>query len=333
MNNPGVSPMIHVEGLTKTYQVPVRTQGVAAAFKALFKRETVAVEAVRDVSFHIRPGEIVGYIGPNGAGKSTTIKIMSGILVPDAGTCQILGRTPWKDRVAHVRDIGVVFGQRSQLWWDVPVQDSFDMLRDIYRIPQDQYRKTADRLTDILELGGFLKTPVRSLSLGQRMRCEMAASLLHSPKLLFLDEPTIGLDAVSKLAVRQFIRERNREAGTTVVLTTHDMNDIEALTSRILLIGKGQILYDGGLDALRGKYDTIRTVTVDHREDQIPPEWPDVDRQIISAGRVRYRVDITGMQVSQVLGRLSETLELRDVTIDAQPVEELIVRLYKEHRI
>ena len=325
--------MIHVEGLTKTYRVPVRTKGVGAAFKALFKRETVAVEAVREVSFHINPGEIVGYIGPNGAGKSTTIKIMSGILVPDSGTCEILGRTPWKDRVAHVRDIGVVFGQRSQLWWDVPVQDSFDMLRDIYRVPQREYRITADRLTEILDLGKLLKTPVRSLSLGQRMRCEMAASLLHSPQLLFLDEPTIGLDAVSKLAVRQFIRERNREAGTTVVLTTHDMNDIEALTSRILLIGKGQILYDGGLNSLRGQYDTTRTITVDHREDQVPPALPGVDHQIVSPGRVRYRVDIAGMPVSQVLAALSESLEVRDVTVDAQPVEELIVRLYKEHRI
>ncbi len=325
--------MIHVEGLTKTYRVPVRTKGVGAAVKALFRRETVPVEAVRDISFHVSPGEIVGYIGPNGAGKSTTIKIMSGILVPDSGRCEILGRTPWKDRVAHVRDIGVVFGQRSQLWWDVPVQDSFDMLRDIYRVPQAAYRRTANRLSEILELGDLLKTPVRSLSLGQRMRCELAASLLHSPKLLFLDEPTIGLDAVSKLAVRQFIRDRNREAGTTVVLTTHDMHDIEALTGRILLIGKGRILYDGGLDALRGQYDTVRTVTVDHREDQVPPALAGMEHHIVSPGRVRYRVDITTIPVSQVLATLSQSLEVRDVTVDARPVEELIVRLYKEHRI
>ncbi len=325
--------MIRVENLSKTYHVPKRSTGVKAAFKALVKRETVAVEAIRDVSFHVAPGEMVGYIGPNGAGKSTTIKIMSGILVPDSGTCEILGRTPWKERMAHVKDIGVVFGQRSQLWWDVPVQDSFDLLRDIYRVPAESYRKTADRLTEILDLADLLTTPVRSLSLGQRMRCELAASLLHSPKLLFLDEPTIGLDAVSKLAVRQFIRELNREAGTTVILTTHDMNDIEALTNRILLIGKGHILYDGGLDHLREQYDTVRTVTVDYREGQIPPVLDGVEMSRLGEGRVRYRVDTAIVKVSGVVARLSAELELKDVTIDAQPVEELIVRLYREHRI
>jgi ABC-2 type transport system ATP-binding protein len=325
--------MIRVEGLTKTYRVPKRATGVKAALKALVHRETVKVEAIRDVSFHVSPGEMVGYIGPNGAGKSTTIKIMSGILVPDSGSCVILGRTPWKERIAHVRDIGVVFGQRSQLWWDVPVQDSFELLRDIYRVPEPAFKKTSDRLTEVLGLSDLLKTPVRSLSLGQRMRCELAASLLHSPKILFLDEPTIGLDAVSKLAVRQFIREINREEGTTVILTTHDMNDIEALTNRILLIGKGHILYDGGLDNLRGLYDTVRTVTVDFREGQIPPDMEGVGMERLASGRARYRVDTDAVPVSSVVSRLSASLDLQDVTIGAQPVEELIVRLYREHQI
>jgi ABC-2 type transport system ATP-binding protein len=325
--------MIRVEGLTKTFKVPKRSSGVKESLKALVHRETVKVEAIRDVSFHVSPGEMVGYIGPNGAGKSTTIKIMSGILVPDSGSCVILGRTPWKERIAHVRDIGVVFGQRSQLWWDVPVQDSFELLRDIYRVPEPAFKKTSDRLTEVLGLSDLLKTPVRSLSLGQRMRCELAASLLHSPKILFLDEPTIGLDAVSKLAVRQFIREINREEGTTVILTTHDMNDIEALTNRILLIGKGHILYDGGLDNLRGLYDTIRTVTVDFREGQIPPDMEGVDMERLASGRARYRVDTDAVPVSSVVSRLSASLDLQDVTIGAQPVEELIVRLYREHQI
>ncbi len=325
--------MIHVNGLTKTYRVPVRTTGVKAALKALVKRETTSVEAIRDISFHISPGEMVGYIGPNGAGKSTTIKIMSGILVPDSGTCEILGRVPWKDRVAHVRHIGVVFGQRSQLWWDVPVQDSFDMLRDIYRVPEKAYQRTAATLTEILDMGDLLKTPVRSLSLGQRMRCELAASLLHRPKLLFLDEPTIGLDAVSKLAVRQFVREMNQREGTTVLLTTHDMNDIEALTHRILLIGKGRILHDGSLEVLRGKYDTQRTITVDFAEGQNPSVIIGVPWEQVAPGRVRYRVDTSVVPVSEVIARLSAELTLKDVTIDAQPVEELIVRLYREHRI
>ncbi len=194
---------------------------------------------------------MVGYIGPNGAGKSSTIKILSGILTPDSGQCLVDGRVPWKDRIHHVREIGVVFGQRSQLWWDVPVIDSFELLKDIYTIPDQIYRSNLDELTELLGLGELLRSPARQLSLGQRMRCEIAASLLHSPRILFLDEPTIGLDAVSKLSVRDFIREQNENHGTTVILTTHDMQDIEALTKRIILIGKGQILLDGTLEDIK----------------------------------------------------------------------------------
>lgn len=193
----------------------------------------------------------MGYIGPNGAGKSSTIKILSGILTPDSGTCVIDGRVPWKDRHAHVSQIGVVFGQRSQLWWDVPVIDSFELIRDIYAVAEDVYKRNLRDLTDLLNLSEILKTPARSLSLGQRMRCEIAASLLHDPRILFLDEPTIGLDAVSKIAVREFVLDMNKRRGTTVILTTHDMQDVEALAQRVLLIGKGRILLDGTLDDIR----------------------------------------------------------------------------------
>ena len=199
----------------------------------------------------IEDGEAVGYIGPNGAGKSSTIKILSGILTPDSGTCVIDGRVPWKDRRAHVSQIGVVFGQRSQLWWDVPVIDSFELIRDIYAVTEDVYKRNLRDLTDLLNLSEILKTPARSLSLGQRMRCEIAASLLHDPRILFLDEPTIGLDAVSKIAVREFVLDMNKRRGTTVILTTHDMQDVEALAQRVLLIGKGRILLDGTLDDIR----------------------------------------------------------------------------------
>ena len=244
--------MIEVQHLCKTFRVARRGAGFGQAVKTLFHREYEEVKALDDVSFSIGEGEMVGYIGPNGAGKSSTIKILSGILTPDSGVCSINGRIPWKNRTAHVKDIGVVFGQRTQLWWDVPVIDSYELLKDIYSISEDTYQANLEELTSLLNLSELLKTPARQLSLGQRMRCEIAASLLHSPKILFLDEPTIGLDAVSKLAVRDFIVKCNEKYRTTVILTTHDMQDIEALTDRIILIGKGKIQLDGTLDDIPG---------------------------------------------------------------------------------
>ena len=242
---------IEVNHITKSFKVAKKKSGLKEAFKSFFKRDYKIVEAVKDISFSIEKGEIVGYIGPNGAGKSTTIKILSGILTPDSGTVLVDGRTPYKNRIEHVREIGVVFGQRSQLWWDVPVIDSFELLKDIYSISDSLYHNNLEELTELLNLKELLRSPARQLSLGQRMRCEIAASLLHSPRILFLDEPTIGLDAVSKLAVREFILKQNKTHGTTVILTTHDMQDIEALTNRIILIGKGQILIDGTLEDIK----------------------------------------------------------------------------------
>jgi ABC-2 type transport system ATP-binding protein len=244
---------VAVENLRKTFRVAERQAGTWGALRGLVSRRTRIVRALDDISFSLEPGELVGYIGPNGAGKSTTIKILAGIMVPDAGECRVLGRVPWLERVANVGQIGVVFGQRTQLWWDLPVIESFELLRDIYRVPQADYVRTRDELVDILALGSFLDVPVRQLSLGQRMRCDLAASLMHSPSLLYLDEPTIGLDAISKLTVRDFVRQLNRERGMTVILTTHDMDDIEALCSRVLLINQGHILYDGALESLRAK--------------------------------------------------------------------------------
>lgn len=237
--------MITMEHVSKTYRIARRNAGLKEACKALFRREYETVHALDDVNFTIADGEMVGYIGPNGAGKSSTIKILSGILTPDSGKVLVDGRVPYRNRIDHVREIGVVFGQRSQLWWDVPVIDSFSLLKDIYDIPAVTYKQSLEELTELLDLSQLLRSPVRQLSLGQRMRCEIAASLLHRPRILFLDEPTIGLDAVSKLAVRDFIKRQNKEHGTTVILTTHDMQDIEALAGRIILIGKGKILMDG----------------------------------------------------------------------------------------
>lgn len=255
--------MIKVEHVRKTYKVSKRNAGFSSAFKALFHKDYELIHALDDVSFTISAGEMVGYIGPNGAGKSSTIKILSGILAPEEGTCQVNGLTPWKNRIQHVKNIGVVFGQRTQLWWDVPVLDSFELLKEIYRIHPLIYRRNLERLSDMLNLSELLKTPVRQLSLGQRMRCEIAASLLHDPQILFLDEPTIGLDAVSKLSVRNFILQLNKEKNTTVILTTHDMQDIEALTNRVILIGKGKILLDGTIQDIRKDFNSTEEALAD----------------------------------------------------------------------
>lgn len=325
--------MITVDGLCKTFKVAKRSAGVKAAAKALFQREYTEIEALREVSFNIDQGEIVGYIGPNGAGKSTTIKIMSGILVPDSGKCEIQGRTPWVDRIAHVRNIGVVFGQRSQLLWDIPVLDSFELLRDIYRVKEQEYKRNLDRLTEILNIGEILGTPVRQLSLGQRMRCEITASLLHSPKILFLDEPTIGLDAVSKVAVRKFIKEINRENGVTVILTTHDMGDIEALTDRILLIGKGQILFDGSFSNLKSRYNSYSVLTVDYSGDDNIPDIENASVLLNNNGRAILQVNTKIGSVSNVISKLSNILEIHDISVESRPVEEVIAALYKEYQI
>lgn len=325
--------MITVEDLCKSFKVANRSAGFTAAAKALFKQEYTQIAALKSVSFHINEGEIVGYIGPNGAGKSTTIKIMSGILVPDKGFCRIMGHIPWQDRIAYVGHIGVVFGQRSQLWWDVPVVDSFELLRDIYKVPPEKYRQRVAMLVESLDLGATINQPVRQLSLGQRMRCELAAALLHSPKILFLDEPTIGLDAVSKLAVRKFIKRINREEKVTVILTTHDLNDIEALADRIIMIGKGSILYDGKLDNLKTRVGTSKIITINFSENRPLPAIKGIESITWSAGKASLRVDLHKVTVSEVITTLAGQLEIRDITVESPPLEEVIVQLYQEFAI
>jgi ABC-2 type transport system ATP-binding protein len=325
--------MIEVEALNKSFKVAKRGAGVGAALKSLLKPQYSTVQALENISFKINEGEIVGYIGPNGAGKSTTIKIISGILVPDSGKCNILGYTPWKNRVSHVKNIGVVFGQRSQLWWDVPVIDSYNLLKDIYKIHERVFKDNLELLTSTLDLSALLKTPVRQLSLGQRMRCEIGASLLHDPKILFLDEPTIGLDAVSKIAVRNFIKAINKEKKVTVILTTHDMNDIEALAERIILIGKGKILLDGTLTELKNRFASHKTLTVDfaENEDNINIEGTTILSR--SKERISLSVDLHKIKVSEVIGLLSNKLDIEDVSVESRPIEEIIVDLYKEYEI
>ncbi len=251
-------PQIVVDQLRKTYRIHERDPGVGGALRALLRPRHRTVEALAGVSFALERGELLGFIGPNGAGKSTTVKLLAGILRPDGGRVQVDGRDPFADRERHVAHIGVVFGQRTQLWWDLPVADGFALLRDIYRVDPVRFARTRDELVALLHLERLLDQPVRQLSLGQRMRAEIAAALLHEPEILFLDEPTIGLDAPSKLAVRDFVRRANRERGTTVLLTTHDMHDIEALARRVIVIGHGRVLADSPVDALRAQVMAAR---------------------------------------------------------------------------
>ncbi|MFT8315003.1 MAG: ATP-binding cassette domain-containing protein [Clostridium sp.] len=324
--------MIEFQNINKTYRVAKRQAGLGNAMKSLFSRQYELVNALSDVSFTIDDGEMVGYIGPNGAGKSTTLKIMCGVLTPDSGKCIINGRTPWKERKAHVREIGVVFGQRSQLWWDVPVIDSLELLRDMYRLNEKLYKNNLDELSELLDLGELLKTPARSLSLGQRMRCEIAASLLHNPKILFLDEPTIGLDAVSKIAVRQFIKRLNAERGTSVILTTHDMQDIEALTERILLIGKGRILLNGSLDELKKHVSERKTLIIKYSGKE-PEICEGMALAEAKEGHLVIELDPSVLQVSDAIAYIAERTELIDISISGITTEEMVATLYKEYRI
>ncbi|MBI3890157.1 MAG: ATP-binding cassette domain-containing protein [Candidatus Wallbacteria bacterium] len=323
-------PVVRVERLVKTFQIAERRPGFGGALAGLFRRRYRAVRAVDGISFDIDPGELVGYIGPNGAGKSTTVKVLSGILVPDSGICRVLGRVPWEERIATVAQLGVVFGQRTQLWWDLPVLESFDLLRDIYRVPRTAYESARDELIALLELAPLLDVPVRQLSLGQRMRCDLAASLLHAPRLLFLDEPTIGLDAVSKLAVRDFVRRLNRERGVTVILTTHDLDDIEALCNRVLVIGQGRILCDGSLAELRGRVTTQRCLTVDLEDAGAVVDCPGAVVVGRDGHRVHLRFDPVQVPAPEMISRFVSRHAVRDLFVENPPIEEIVARLFAQ---
>jgi ABC-2 type transport system ATP-binding protein len=324
-------PQIVVDNLSKSFRVAERNPGLRGAIGSLVRRRYRVVEAIRDVSFSLDRGELVGLIGPNGAGKSTTIKILSGILTPDGGRCEIDGRIPWRDRIAHVARIGVVFGQRTQLWWDLPAIDGFDLIRDIYRVPDADYRATRDEMIALLRLERILDQPVRQLSLGQRMRCEIAAAMLHRPSILFLDEPTIGLDAVSKLAVRDFVKTLNRERGVTVILTTHDMHDIEALARRVIVIGKGRILADQPFDELRTNVLRDRRAHVEFAREA--PNLAIAGVKIINrlGNTIDLSFDPATIPVAQLIATLSAGYEVIDVHIEQPLIEEVIARFYDLH--
>lgn len=325
--------IITVKHISKSFKIAKREAGLKNAIKSFFKRKYQIINSLEDINFSIKEGEIVGYIGPNGAGKSTTIKIMAGILVPTSGECIVNGYTPWKDRKKYVKNIGVVFGQRSGLWWDVPPIDSFELLKDIYEIPQAEYEKKLNELKEYLNLDDILNIPTRQLSLGQRMRCEIASALLHNPKVLFLDEPTIGLDAVSKLALRKCIKQINEKTKITIILTTHDMQDIEALTKRIILIGKGKILYDGSLKKIKNKYNGNKKINIKFKyaNKKIKLQNADIVEQTEETASIVLKDKDESM--ANILNELTSQVEVVDMSIEEMSTDDIIAKLYNELKI
>jgi ABC-2 type transport system ATP-binding protein len=327
------SPLISVRDLSKNFRSFHRREGLWGGVVNLFRREYRTVEAVSKISFEIEPGEMVGYIGPNGAGKSTTIKMLTGILVPSSGELLSNGFVPWRERTAYVRTIGVVFGQRTQLWWDIAVIESLKLLRRIYDVSQRDFDERIETFDQILGLRDYLNTPVRKLSLGERMRCDLAAALLHNPPLLFLDEPTIGLDVVAKDHIRHFLRAINQRYRTTVLLTTHDLDDIEELCRRIMIIDHGRLLYDGPLALLKQKLLRTKQVKFALRDKEQLPQLAAIEREGLKLERVdeltwRISFDRTRVSTADLIRQILGTVEIRDLLIEDEPIEELIKRIY-----
>jgi ABC-2 type transport system ATP-binding protein len=321
--------MIQVDNLHKEFRVYRHHRGGLGALRNLVTREFRTVRAVDGISFHVGRGELVGYLGPNGAGKSTTIKILTGILVPTSGAAQVDGRTPWLQRKEHVAHIGAVFGQRTALWWDLPVVESFDLLRHIYRVPADRYAANMRQFDEILEIGALLDTPVRSLSLGQRMRVDLAAALLHDPPLLFLDEPTIGLDVVAKEHIRQFIKTVNRDRGVTVILTTHDLGDVEKLCDRVIIIDGGRLVFDGALADLRARVGGERVLVVDFEVAPAAIHLPGARLIRQEANRAWLRVEGASGGMGELMAALFRDYRVRDLSVEEPEIEEVVRQVYE----
>jgi len=339
MINDDMAPVIEARGLTKVFRVFRRRAGIGGAIVNLFKREYEEVRAVDGVGFAIEPGELLGYIGPNGAGKSTTIKMLCGIIRPTEGSCRVLGRDPQRQRVANAREIGVMFGQRSQLWWDIAVQESYRLLEKIYEVPHDEFKKNLDFFVEVLELGDLLRLPVRKLSLGQRVRCELAGTLLHNPRVVYLDEPTIGLDVSVKQRIREFLSHVAAERRTTVMLTTHDLADIERLAKRIMIIDRGRIIYDGPLAEFKRTFGRRRVVYMDTDGPAsldaaelaaalaIPRDALEVrlgERDGLSVG-----FDPKETTAKEVIAACLTRLTVRDLTITEPAIESIVRRIYE----
>lgn len=330
--------MIHVENLTKEFKKTIKEPGLKGSIKSFFKPKTEIVTAVDNISFDVPKGEILGFIGPNGAGKSTVIKMLTGILTPTSGTCEINGKIPYKNRKSYVREIGVVFGQRTQLWWDLALRETYAVLKEIYEVDDQSFKKRMDFLNEVLGLEDFITSPVRTLSLGQRMRADIAASLLHSPKVLFLDEPTIGLDVVVKDNIRQAIKSINETEQTTVILTTHDLQDVENLCDRIVMIDKGSKVFDGEIVELKSRYGQSRELKF------VPQNISDAEKlnyekefglkdgeiKVENDGHtVSVRFDSDKTAVEKVLGYTLSNLHVKDISVTDADIEEIIKGIYK----
>ena len=324
--------IIQVKDLYKEYRQRKGKEGLTGAVKDLFHREYRTVKAVDGISFSIEKGEIIGYIGPNGAGKSTTIKMLIGILVPTKGDIDVNGIEPYKHREVNAKRIGVVFGQRTQLWWDIPVSETLSLMRYIYDVPEKQYEDNLKVFSDILGLDKFYHTPVRQLSLGQRMRADMACALLHNPDILYLDEPTIGLDVVVKERIREFILEVNKKRNTTVILATHDMSDIERLSSRVMVINSGKLVYDGNLDTLKRQYGSEEMIVAEllnKIEDTSELTRLGVDEIKYQDNKITIKYDSLKINSSTVLRWLVDKAETKDISIKVTPIEDVIRKMYK----
>jgi ABC-2 type transport system ATP-binding protein len=321
------SPVIHIHELSKTYVVPERESGVMASLRSLVRRSSEEIPAVDRISFDLQAGEIVGFLGPNGAGKTTTLKMLSGLLYPTAGEVTVLGYVPSRRLNDFLRQITLVMGQRNELVWDIPAQDSFELNRAIYRIPPQQYKQTLDELTELLELGPLLRKPVRNLSLGERMKCEVAAALLHRPQVVFLDEPTIGLDVTMQRRIRAFIAEYNRRYGATVLLTSHYMADVVALCKRVVVIHHGRLLFDGDLSELVHQFTAHKIIVV-----QV--DKPDADLhsygEVVSYEDGHYTLRVPRLETARITERLLADLPVVDLLVEDPPIEEVIERVFAQ---
>jgi ABC-2 type transport system ATP-binding protein len=322
-------PIITVENLSKTFQVRKHHQGAMSVLRNFLTRDTRAIHAVNDVSFSVKKGEIVGYLGPNGAGKSTTIKMLTGLLVPSHGTLNVNGFTPWKERQKYVSSIGAVFGQRTTLWWDLPVIESLQLLQYIYKVPENTFKQNLAEFEKVLGLNEFITLPVRSLSLGQRMRADLCAALLHNPALLFLDEPTIGLDVVAKERIRQFIKHVNNMRETTVLLTTHDLSDVQKLCQRVLIIDQGKLLFDGALETLQNRFGGKWQLVVDFAEAYQNVEVSGAEVVRLENLRAVYAFDRSTLSASDLISRISAKYSIQDISVQEPEIELTIRNIYE----